>query len=252
MLGSRSVVKNWSQSTWARLGRNLGTSLLTLAGIASFQPLAWHDQCCQNYVGEKPANWLWTGGEFFHSLWDLLVLSLDANLSFDSAEFLSQWLDHFKRTVSILSSRLQVSYPTEVQLLSDLNALLHIVSQQRQHCEDLSYFALHAEEEEQLWTARVGVLISGVPGRPRLDISENRLEVLRNQAEFRWATIAKNLHVSERTLWRWRDEFGFTSLTFSDIDNNSLDEIVREILHVTPRIGFRLVQGALCQRRITV
>lgn len=192
-------------------------------------------------------------GQFFRSLPDLLVLSLDANLSFDSAEFLSRRLDGFERTVSVLSSRLRVSYPTEVQLLSDLDALLHIVSQQRQHCEDLSYIALlHAEEEEQLSTARVGVVISGVPGRPRLDISENLLEVLRNRAGFRWATIARNLHVSERTLRRRRHEFGFTSLTFSDIDNNSLDEIVREILRVTPRIGFRLVQGALRQRGITV
>ena len=48
---------------------------------------------------------------------------------------------------------------------------------------------LHAEEEEQLSTARVGVVRSGVAGRPRLDISENLLEVLRtrNGAGFRWA-----------------------------------------------------------------
>ena len=117
--------------------------------------------------------------EFFRSLQDLLVLSLNASLSlsFDSAEFLSQRLDGFERTLSVLSSRLRVSYWSEVQLLSDLDTLLFIVSQQRQHCEDLSYFALHAEEEEQLSTARVGVVRSGVPGWSRLDISEDLLEV---------------------------------------------------------------------------
>ena len=193
-------------------------------------------------------------GEFFRSLQDLLVLSLNANLSFDSAEFLSRRLDGFERTLSVLSSRLRVSYRSEVQLLSDLDTLLFIVSQQRQHCEDSSYFALHAEEEEQLSTARVGVVRSGVPGRPRLDISEDLLELLRSGAGFRWAAIARNLRVSERTLRRRRNEFGVTSLTesFTDIDNTSLDEIVREILHVNPRIGFRLVQGALRQRGITV
>jgi hypothetical protein len=36
--------------------------------------------------------------------------------------------------------------------------------------------------------------------------------------------------------------------TFTNIDDNALDQIVREILHVTPRIGYRLVQGALCRR----
>jgi len=192
--------------------------------------------------------------EFFRSLQDLLVRSLDANLSFDSAEFLSRRLDGFERTLSVLSSRLLDSYPSEGQLLSDLDTLLYLVSQQRQRCEGLSYFALHAEEEEQLSTARVGVLRSGAPGRPRLHISEDVLEVLRNRAGFRWAAIARNFRVSERTLRRRRHEFGFTSLaeSFTDIDNNSLDEIVREILHLTPRIGFRLVQGALRQRGITV
>ena len=65
-----------------------------------------------------------------------LVLSLEANLSFDSAEFLSRRLHDFERTLNVLSSRSRVSFPTEVQLLSDLDALVHIVSQQRQCCED--------------------------------------------------------------------------------------------------------------------
>ena len=128
--------------------------------------------------------------EFFRSLQDLLVLSHNPSLSFDSAEFLSRRLDGFERTLTVLSSsRLRVSYLSEVQLLSDLDTFLFIVSQKRQHCKDLSYFTLHAEEEEQLSTARVGVVRSGVPwpGRPRLDISDDLLEVLRKGAGFRWA-----------------------------------------------------------------
>ena len=93
------------------------------------------------------------------------MLSLNPSLSVDSAEYLSRRLDGFEKTLSVLSSRLRVSYCSEVQLLSDLDTLLFIVSQQRQHCEDLPHFALHAEEEEQLSTARVGVVRSGVPGR---------------------------------------------------------------------------------------
>ena len=59
---------------------------------------------------------------------------------------------------------------------------------------NLSYFALH-EEEEQQSTTRVGVWIvrSGV-GRPRLDISKDLLEALRVTAGFRWAAIARYLH----------------------------------------------------------
>jgi len=80
-------------------------------------------------------------------------------------------LDGFERTLSVLSSRVRVSHPSERQLLSDLDILLHIVNQQRQYCVNLSYFALH-EEDEQQSTTRVGVRIvrSGV-GLPRLDIS---------------------------------------------------------------------------------
>ena len=55
-----------------------------------------------------------------------LVLSLEANLSFASAEFLSRRLHDFERTLNVLSSRPRVSFPTEVQLLSDLDALVHI------------------------------------------------------------------------------------------------------------------------------
>ena len=67
-----------------------------------------------------------------------------------------------------------------------------------QYCEDLPYFALHAEEEEQLSTARVGVVRSGVPGRPRLDISEDLFEVLRtrNGAGFRWAADSSSSSAS--------------------------------------------------------
>ena len=126
--------------------------------------------------------------EFFRSLQDLLVLWLNPNLSFDFAEFFSRRLDGFERTLNVLSSTLRVSYSWfEVQLLSDLDTLLFIVSQQRQHSEDLSPLTLHAEEEEQLSTARVGVVRSGVPGRPKFDLSEDLLEVLRNGAGFCWA-----------------------------------------------------------------
>ena len=91
----------------------------------------------------------------------------------------SRW---FGESLSVLSSRVRVSHPSERQLLSDLDILLHIVSQQRQHCVNLPYFALH-EEEEQQSTTRVGVRIvrSGV-GRPRLDISEGLLKALHVRA----------------------------------------------------------------------
>ena len=95
---------------------------------------------------------------------------------------------------------------------------------------------MHAEEEQQSTTSqRVGVRIvrSGV-GCPRLDISEDLLEALHVTADFRWAAIARYLHVSERTLRRRKHELGFACAapSFTDLDNGSLDEIVRDILQV--------------------
>ena len=85
--------------------------------------------------------------EFFRSLQDVLALSLDANLSINSVEFLSRRLDGFERALSVLSSRVHVSHPSERQLLSDLDILLHTVSQQRQYCVNLSYFAVVSDFE---------------------------------------------------------------------------------------------------------
>ena len=66
--------------------------------------------------------------EFFRSLQDLLsVLSLNPNLSFGSAEFLSRRLNGFERTLSVLSSRLRVSYWSKA-LLSDLDTLIYCQS----------------------------------------------------------------------------------------------------------------------------
>ena len=70
---------------------------------------------------------------------------------------------------------------------------------------------LHAEEEEQLSTARVGVVRSGVPwpGRPRLDISEDLLEVLRNHgARFRWVADSSSSSNTKRVVLKTkRSEF---------------------------------------------
>ena len=40
--------------------------------------------------------------------------------------------------------------------------------------------------------------------------------------------------------------------TFSNIGNDALDHTVRDILRVTPRIGYRLVQGALRRRGLRI
>ena len=96
---------------------------------------------------------------------------------------------------------------------------------------------------------------SGV-GRPTLDVSPDVLETLHDQIGFSWAEIARNLGISESTIRRrWRSlGVGSTNSrsVYSTISNDDLDQMVRSILRVTPRIGYWLVQGALRRRGLHI
>ena len=196
--------------------------------------------------------------QFFHSLQALLGNSLhDNNISFDTAEFLYRRLDGYERNISVLLARLKESFPCQEQLLEDLGNLHEIVRQQRERsdCETLSFQSLLAEDQQRNGQALTSVTINrnGV-GRPTLDVSQELLETLHFQVGFSWSQIARYLGISESTLRRRRRSFQIPSSqqSFSNISDNALHQIVREILHVTPRIGYRLVQGALRQRGLHI
>ena len=192
--------------------------------------------------------------EFFGSLQELLVSSINNEyLSFDSAEFMSRRFNGYERTLNVLTLRIQESAPLEEQLISDLHILLSLVSIQRQRCERLSFNSFLEEEQDVTIHTGVRVVSSGV-GRPRLDVSDDILEGLHNRAGFTWAHIARNLGLSERTLRRRRQSSGLqnSETCYSNIDDRSLDQLVRNILDITPRIGFRLVQGSLRRRGVRV
>lgn len=190
--------------------------------------------------------------EFFRSL-QVLLLSSRNDVSFDTAEFLSRRLDAYERNLSVLFSRVAESFPAEEHLLADLSNLLGIVRRQRERCETLSFRSFLVEDQNTTGPASVRVSSTGV-GRPRLEVSQELLETLHVQAGFSWAQIARNLGISERTLLRRRRLFEMPNCqqSFSNISDDDLDRIVRNILHVTPRIGYRLVQGALRQRGLQI
>ena len=159
--------------------------------------------------------------EFFRSLQVLLVSSLNVDVSFDTAEFLSRRLDGYERNLSVLFSRLRESFPTE-ELLVDFANLIQTVRQQRVRCETLSFRSFLLEDQDTLQQASVSVCRTGV-GRPRLEVSQELLEALHVQVGFSWAQIARNLGVSESTLRRRRRLFETPNSrpTFSNIDNNA-------------------------------
>ena len=77
------------------------------------------------------------------------------------------------------------------------------------------------------------------------------LQALHVGAGFRWADIARNLGVSDRTLMRRRREYQMFDTdhdsNFAVMTNRELDHLIRGNLHITPGIGYRLIQGALRQ-----
>ena len=96
---------------------------------------------------------------------------------------------------------------------------------------------------------------NGLVGKPRLQILQQQLQTLHNDAGFRWADIGRILGISERTLRRRRHEFGLpvgVGENFSDVSNDDLDKYVREILEVKPSAGQRLVKGGLRQRGLPI
>ena len=194
--------------------------------------------------------------EFFRSLQTLLSLSFNSNISYDSAEYLSRRLDVYERNINILLARLIESYPLEQQLLSDMHTLQVIVRRQRERCKALSFRSFLEEDHSGVVETSVGarVTISGV-GRPRLDVSQQVIETLNSQVGLSWAEIARNLGVSESTIRRRRRSFVSANAdveSHSTISDNDLDLLVRGILQITPRIGYRLVQGALRSRGLRI
>ena len=95
----------------------------------------------------------------------------------------------------------------------------------------------------------------GSVGRPRVEISQEQIEILRNNLGFKWVDIARMFGVSSRTLSRRRQEFGMSlghEHNSSSITENELDILVREIMSVTPQSGAGFVQGALRSRGLRI
>ena len=91
------------------------------------------------------------------------------------------------------------------------------------------------------------------PGRPQVEVSKEQLEFLRS-LHFSWSNIAKLLGVSLSTITRKREQWQMNQETsqWSEISEEELEDIGREIRILTPNIGERRLLGALRCRDIRV
>ena len=95
-------------------------------------------------------------------------------------------------------------------------------------------------------------------GRPRFQIPE---EVIQGLFDIHgsWKDVAKEAGVSYKTLLRRRHQYSMTvnntsgpRITYSDISNSKLCEVVSEVLQIMPNAGETYVIGALRNRGIHV
>lgn len=204
--------------------------------------------------------WLPNYAEFFHALGRLIQTCERQRQSQarDAAEYLVRRLDDYERTLSILLSRLEETYrnmPAVLNSFDDMRFLSFRVSEFRQEFETMSNAMQDIEESNERHVQRSRYEEStNRPGRPRLQITREQLEALHDEAGFRWNDIARILQVSSRTLRRRRHDLGMRveGREFSDVTDDQLDTIIRDVLEITPSAGLRLVQGSLIQRGIVI
>ena len=89
-------------------------------------------------------------------------------------------------------------------------------------------------------------------GRPREEINVEDIELLRS-LRFSWTKIAQLLGVSRSTLYRRLEEEGIsTSMTYTNIDNRQLDQLVLRIKLSHPYDGERLMAGHLTSQGVII
>lgn len=95
------------------------------------------------------------------------------------------------------------------------------------------------------------LVMTGHQGRPLYSISREQISYLASLG-MNWQNIASSLGVTSRTLYRHRQRLGIQPLTYSSLSNDSLSQIVREVLQSTTNAGERYVHGSLRSRGLRI
>ena len=138
--------------------------------------------------------WLPNFEEFFTSLGRLLEgTEGQRNTAFyDSAEFFIRLREN-ERTLVTLTLGIEEAFPNEVEVISDLNELVFLMSELSRDFDRIfedsqrSMFTAPSSLNDRLST----VARNGLVGRPRLLILQQELQTLHNDPGFRWADIRR-------------------------------------------------------------
>ena len=77
------------------------------------------------------------------------------------------------------------------------------------------------------------------------------VELLRSSG-YTWNEVAASLQVSRTMMWRRIREAGYETERFTDISDDELDSILRQLQRNYPNCGQQLLQGYLRQKGVIV
>ena len=95
-------------------------------------------------------------------------------------------------------------------------------------------------------------LFTGEPGRPKFEITEEILRFLFDK-RFTVSETATLLGVSKRTVERRMNEFGVRiGECYSNIADNDLESVVRDLVREFPNVGYKRMTGLLLARGLRI
>ena len=97
----------------------------------------------------------------------------------------------------------------------------------------------------------IHVQSSSSRGRPRILVNVELVELLRG-CGYTWNEIADAMQISRATIWRRLKEVGVSVQKYSDISDDELDGIVKQIQQEYPNCGQQLIQGFLRDKGVHV
>lgn len=167
------------------------------------------------------------------------------------AEYVLQRIVNYLHVMHGIKSKLQQENGGDDDLLGILSTVSTLI-------EDLDEIRAHwvcveAGIEMHTSSYKASRVKSTGRGRPKVMIERQKIEFLR-ELRFSWTKIANLFGVCRRTLYTIRSDYDMvgSDSAFTQISDQELCELVREIKQGMPEIGYNMMRGVLLSRGIHV
>lgn len=158
-------------------------------------------------------------------------------------------LNRLETTLTIVEEG--INYLSTSSLFSAENALLSTFRTSLAMCVRILQYGKNDCTVPPVSIPSATLHYSGFRGRPTILLNLETVELLRGSG-YTWNEIAGSLQVSRTTLWRRLNDANYEIEKFTDISDDELDSILRQLQRDYPNCGQQLLQGYLRQRGVIV